>query len=229
MNPHAPEAAAQSRAKKKATLYVDLISPYAYFYLKRIDQLHALLNVSVTPVLFGAMLSHWGQLGPAEIESKRRHTYQHCVWLAKRFGLPFQMPARHPFNPLSALRLLVAMGNPPQAIVQASSFVFEQGRDPELDFAGLCDMLGVDDGVSRIQELAVKQALQAQTQEAIDAGVFGVPSLVVDGHCFWGVDTMDWVMDYLQDSQMFERSDMKSIERVAWGVRRKTGEERGLR
>ena len=63
--------------------------------------------------------------------------------------------------------------------------------------------------------------MQAQTQEAIAANVFGVPSLVVDGHCFWGVDTIDWVIDYVQDRQMFERSDMKSIESVAWGVRRK--------
>jgi 2-hydroxychromene-2-carboxylate isomerase len=223
MNDHQPHVPPQSKAKPKAKLYVDPISPYAYFYLKRMDRLHDLLDLSITPVLFGAILSHWGQLGPAEIESKRRHTYQHCVWLARRFGLPFQMPPRHPFNPLSALRLLASMGNPPTAIVNASSFVFERGRDPELDFSGLCQELGIDDGEQRIQAVAVKQALQAQTQEAIDAGVFGVPSLVVDGHCFWGVDTIDWVMEYLHDAQMFERSDMKSIEHVAWGVRRKPG------
>ena len=113
------------------------------------------------------------------------------------------------------------MGNPPEAIKKVSDFVFEQGRDPELDFSGLCEVLGVSDGAQRIQESSVKQALQAQTQEAIAANVFGVPSLVVDGHCFWGVDTIDWVIDYVQDRQMFERSDMKSIESVAWGVRRK--------
>ncbi|MEY3104438.1 MAG: 2-hydroxychromene-2-carboxylate isomerase [Betaproteobacteria bacterium] len=211
----------ETRAKSIAKLYVDPISPYAYFYLKQIDRLDDLLDIRITPILFGAVLAHWGQLGPAEIESKRRHTYQHCVWLARRFGLAFQMPSRHPFNPLSALRLLVSMGNPPEAIKKASDFVFEQGRDPELDFSGLCEVLGVSDGAQRIQESSVKQALQAQTQEAIAANVFGVPSLVVDGHCFWGVDTIDWVIDYVQDRQMFERSDMKSIESVAWGVRRK--------
>jgi 2-hydroxychromene-2-carboxylate isomerase len=97
----------ETRAKSIAKLYVDPISPYAYFYLKQIDRLDDLLDIRITPILFGAVLAHWGQLGPAEIESKRRHTYQHCVWLARRYGLAFQMPSRHPFNPLSALRLLV--------------------------------------------------------------------------------------------------------------------------
>jgi len=58
----------ETRAKSIAKLYVDPISPYAYFYLKQIDRLDDLLDIRITPILFGAVLAHWGQLGPAEIE-----------------------------------------------------------------------------------------------------------------------------------------------------------------
>ncbi|MFZ9538596.1 MAG: 2-hydroxychromene-2-carboxylate isomerase [Burkholderiaceae bacterium] len=218
----------QLDVKSSGLLYVDPISPYAYFYLKQLGRLDTYIDVKIIPILFGAVLAHWGQLGPAEIETKRRHTYQQCVWLAKRFGIKFQMPNRHPFNPLAALRLLVSMGNSRQAIVQTSSFVFEEGRDPEYDFAGLCERLGVVDGDQRIQDDHVKQALKQQTQAAIDAGVFGVPTLVIVRHCFWGVDTIDWVIDYLSDPAMFERSEMQAIEQVAWGVRRKRGSGGGV-
>nr|NDG59618.1 hypothetical protein [Betaproteobacteria bacterium] len=210
-----------SRLRRKAQLFIDPISPYAYFYLHQLHRLDPLLDIELRPILFGALLAHWGQLGPAEIASKRKHTYQHCVWLASRLGLPFRMPPRHPFNPLAALRLLVSMGNPREAIIATSAFAFEQGRDPELDFAGLCQVLGIEDGAQRIQDSQVKRTLQAQTQQALDAAVFGVPTLLIDGHCFWGVDTIDWLIDYLNDPAMFQGSDMASIEAVAWGVRRK--------
>ena len=36
-------------------------------------------------------------------------------------------------------------------------------------------------------------AYQAHTQEAIDAGVFGAPTYVVDGEMFWGQDRLDFV------------------------------------
>jgi len=207
--------------KRSARLFVDPISPFVYFYFKRLHLLDELLEIRVIPVLFGAVLAHCGQLGPAEIASKRLHTYRQCVWLAKRFKLPFRMPPRHPFNPLGALRALASIGNPREAVAQTSYFVFQEGRDPELEFSALCERLGIEDGLEQVQKPAVKQALQLQTQEAIDAGVFGVPTLVIDGHCFWGVDTIEWVVEYLDDPQMFERDEMKRIDSVAWGIRRK--------
>lgn len=45
---------------------------------------------------------------------------------------------------------------------------------------------------------AVQQAYQANTQAAIDAGVFGAPSWVVDGELFWGQDRLDFLQRRLQ-------------------------------
>ena len=40
---------------------------------------------------------------------------------------------------------------------------------------------------------AVQERYEANTQQAIDAGVFGAPSYVVDGELFWGQDRLDFV------------------------------------
>ena len=212
---------APAATDRSATLYVDPVSPYAYFYLEQLHRLPADLELKIVPVLFGAILTARGQLGPAEIDSKRLHTYRNCVWVARQLGLPFVMPPRHPFNPLKALRLLAALGNPPHAIRQASSFVFREGRDPEADFQGLCERLAVDRGEDRIADPAVKQALREQTEGALAAGVFGVPTLVCRGELFWGVDTIDWFNAFWRDPDMFKRPDMAQIDSIGEGVRRR--------
>jgi 2-hydroxychromene-2-carboxylate isomerase len=43
------------------------------------------------------------------------------------------------------------------------------------------------------QTQSVRQRYEANTQAAIDAGVFGAPSYVIDGEIFWGQDRLDFV------------------------------------
>jgi 2-hydroxychromene-2-carboxylate isomerase len=211
----------QGAAERKATLYVDPVSPFAYFYLEQLHRLPGDLDLEIVPVLFGVILSHHGQLGPAEIGSKRLHTYRNCVWVGRQLGVDFAMPPRHPFSPLKALRLLASLGNPPEAIRTTSAFVFREGRDPENDFEGLCSRLGVSDGEARIADPAVKLALRQQTDRALAEGVFGVPTLVCRGELFWGVDTIDWFNAFWRDPAMFRRSDMAAIDAIAEGVKRR--------
>ena len=40
---------------------------------------------------------------------------------------------------------------------------------------------------------AAQERYEAYTQQAIDAGVFGAPSYVIDGEIFWGQDRLDFV------------------------------------
>jgi carboxymethylenebutenolidase len=42
-------------------------------------------------------------------------------------------------------------------------------------------------------EPAIAERFKAYTQQAIDAGVFGAPSYVIDGEIFWGQDRLDFV------------------------------------
>ena len=47
----------------------------------------------------------------------------------------------------------------------------------------------LDDSMSQ----AVHVRYEQDTQRAIDAGVFGAPSYVIDGEIFWGQDRLDFV------------------------------------
>src|SRR5262245_20413240 len=115
---------------KEATWYFDPISPYAYLQLPDLDRLPAGWTVRPVPVLLAALLSQAGIKGPAEVPAKRLHTYRQCAWLARSRQLPFRMPPSHPFNPLSALRLLCALGPTLDQARIASRFVFGLGQDP---------------------------------------------------------------------------------------------------
>ena len=97
---------------KRITFYLDFISPYAYLAFEQLPQALQGLSYAVDyqPVLFAGLLKHHGQLGPAEMPGKRDWTYRQVLWLAHRHGIPLQLPAAHPFNPLPLLRLALACG-----------------------------------------------------------------------------------------------------------------------
>ena len=92
---------------KHITFYLDFISPYAYLAFEELPQALMGLSYSVTykPLLFGALLKHNGNRGPAEIPGKREWTYRQVQWLAHSMERVLDIPASHPFNPLGLLPL----------------------------------------------------------------------------------------------------------------------------
>jgi hypothetical protein len=65
---------------------------------------------------------------------------------------------------------------------------------------------------------AVKEQLVANTQQAKQDGAFGVPALIVNQHCFWGLDTIDWTLDYLSRPKMFEETSYAYAAKVPNGL-----------
>jgi iron complex transport system substrate-binding protein len=70
------------------------------------------------------------------------------------------------------------------------------------------------------QSVEVKQLLQQQTQQAIDLGLFGVPSVVVNGQVFWGQDALPMLRAYLQGDAWFESADWLDVGKLPVGIRR---------
>jgi len=167
--------------------YFDFISPYAYLQWHRLRREAPQLAITPKPVLFAGLLSHWDNKGPAEITPKRSWTYAHCLWLARRYDIPMQLPTAHPFNPLPLLRLSLALGATEDVVDRLFGYVWRDGRLPSDEDAwqDLLDELLVEP--AEINAEAVKHALHRNCEEAIEAGVFGVPTAVVDGELFWGV------------------------------------------
>lgn len=206
----------------KISWLFDVISPFAYISLKQLPQLPPQAEVEFVPVLLGAILDHHGQLGPAEMPSKRRFTYRFALWRGRKFGIDMRMPPAHPFNPLAANRLIIAAGSTRRAVETVFDAVFHAGwdvADPKV-IERLCKDLGVSGGAAALNDPEVKQKLRSNTEWAIAQGVFGVPTFLLGEEKFWGSDSFEMLLDYIRDPQSFMDADMRAIDELPIGVRR---------
>ena len=215
------------QAPKKLTFFLDFISPYAWLAFEALPRILQGLDVQVLykPVLFAGLLKHHGQLGPAEIPGKRDWTYRQVQWLARQQGCDLKLPATHPFNPLSLLRLSLACGvmyEPERSVCeQVFRHVWCSGleaSDPER-LKQLGHQLQPQRDPSGPE---VKQALQANTDEAIALGLFGVPSIWVDNQLFWGQDALPMLRAYLQGDPWFQGEVWKVVSELPAGIQRKS-------
>lgn len=208
---------------QQADWYFDFISPYAYLGLVRLGELPPEVAICYRPVLFAGLLNHWEQKGPAEIPPKRAWTYRSCTWWAARQGIPFRLPAAHPFNSLPYLRLAIAAGCSTAAVRRIFDALWTTGADPAdvRLVAELARSLAIDPAELSRQE--VKDALRSATDRAIARGVFGVPTLAVGDELFWGADSTDFVKDYLVDPGILGSTEMQRLTTLPVGVSRIPG------
>ena len=206
----------------KVSWIFDVISPFAYLELKQLAQLPKDIHVEFVPILFAGLLDHHGQIGNAEIAPKRRFTYRFALWRARKMGIPLRFPPAHPFNPLTALRLILAAGSTQQAIERVFDAVFAEGRDvadPTV-IASLAAELGIKDPAVALAAPELKQKLRDNTNWAIERGAFGVPTLLIGDEAFWGHDAFDMALDYLRDPHAFEDPEMQRFEALPYGATR---------
>ena len=207
----------------KAKWYFDFISPFAYLQFARFPQLPNNLEITPVPAVFGAILQHWGQLGPAEIPPKRRFVYRFFQWNADQLGIPFTMPPMHPFNPIPALRLCTAAGAGIENTRAVFDLIYGKGIQPDSPegIRLIGGALNIPHPESAMQDPVVKDTLRANTAQATSDGVFGVPSFVIDGEVFWGGDSTGMMLDFLENPALFEAPEMKRISNMEMGLTRK--------
>ena len=211
---------------KHLTFYFDPISPFAYLAFEQLPRALDGVSVSVDyqPVLFAAMLAHWGQKGPAEIEPKRAWTFRHVHWQAHRADIAIDTPAQHPFNPLALLRLAIACapeGCTPSrwTVEQIFRHVWQGGADANdpARLAALAQRLARQrDPASD----AVKQALKQASSQAVARGVFGVPTIAFGERLFWGVDALEMLAAALRGDPWFDGPAWDAAGHAPPGVQR---------
>ena len=193
-------------AKISATFYYDIVSPFAYLYIKQRERLEKKLEITPVPILLGGLLRAAENKGPGEVAAKRPHTYQFCIWQAEKLGIPFRFPEHHPFMTVAPQRLLVEKNADWSMVERAFDYVWVEGKDPNLSWSDFCLYLGLPADTATPDSPEIKAQLISNTNQAKIAGAFGVPALIVNQQCFWGVDTIDWVLDYLARPGMFEET-----------------------
>lgn len=216
-------ALSTTESASQAVYYFDVISPWACLMDQALRREPLPVPLERRPVLFAGLLNAFGHKGPAEIERKRRFTYELCSWTALEQGIPFVMPAVHPFNPLRYLRLIVALGATPAVVSAVFDALYTTGCDPESPEAwqDLLERLGVEAPALDLDASAVKDRLKDNTTQAASDGVFGVPTIVIGERLFWGLDALPMLRAHLRDDPRLASPAMQAAASVRFGVSRR--------
>ena len=206
----------------RLNLYYDFISPFCYLFNEQIHRLPDDIEINYIPVLFAGLLKHWGSLGPVEIKRKKTFTYRYTTWLAEQADVPFRTPDTHPFNPLPYLRLSIAMDNDPELVTKIFRAIWTTNNDPATDEGrqAIWDEVAIPHADSLTSEPKIKATLIENTRQATEQGVFGVPTVIANGELFWGLDSLDLLLDYLARPELFSAPSMKRLEQLNYGTKR---------
>ncbi|MGQ0697161.1 MAG: 2-hydroxychromene-2-carboxylate isomerase [Panacagrimonas sp.] len=185
----------------------DFISHNAYLAWARAQDIAAKhgLRFEPVPVVFGAMLSAHNQIGPAEVLPKGRWMLRDVLRKARLLDLPIAPPHTHPFKSLTALRLACCDINADtrmrlidllwRATWAESREVSNPAVLREIAAAAGLDAQQLE---NESNSDAVKKRLRANTDAALAAGAFGVPSVFARGELFWGYDDLDSLERFLE-------------------------------
>jgi 2-hydroxychromene-2-carboxylate isomerase len=196
----------QAVAGKTLDVYFDVASPFAHLGLTQLPGLAAMgVRPRLVPILLGALFRDIGQSNVpllAMPAAKQRYIGLDIARWASWWGEPFDFPRKFPQRTIAAQRLCVlAAAEGWEAGVRLATALgramWAEQRDLE-DEQVLRAIVGAaglpEDWVARTQDPAIKAQLADHTAAARAAGVFGVPTYIVDGeHLFWGQDRIDLV------------------------------------
>ena len=208
-------------SKQTVAWYFDFISPFAYLQWQLLQRQSIDFTLQPIPTLFAGLLAHWDNKGPVEILPKRQWTYEHCLWIAHRHGIPMRLPTQHPFNPLPLLRLCIAKQNDHVVVDRLFRYVWQEGHLPSDDHAWQALLKELQITQSEIETSEVKDTLRRHGEQAIAASVFGVPTAVVNHQCFWGVDATDMLIAHLQHDAFFSSDAFQGAKKLPVGIQRK--------
>lgn len=189
--------------------YFDFSSPYSFLASEQIEPLAARHGraVAYRPLLLGVVFKASGSAPLTEqYEPKARYSVHDFERSARYAGVRYRQPSKFPIGAVGASRAVLWLQQ--RQPDQANAFVhavfrafFQDDRDisDAAVVAQIAQALGVDGQqlMQGAQEPAIKDELRRSVEEAIAFGVFGAPTIVVDGEVFWGNDRLPQIERWL--------------------------------
>ncbi|MBT9462908.1 2-hydroxychromene-2-carboxylate isomerase [Hydrogenophaga sp.] len=191
--------------KAPLKFHFDFISPFGYFASLRIEDLAARHGRGVEwhPMLLGvSVLKVMGIKPLMETPLKGPYTERDVLRYAREHSVPLQ---RHPndtvMNPLASGRAMAWVNrHQPQRAAEVAHAIYGAYWGQGLDLSTPASLIPVV-GEELAQAAASDEAaalLRAEVDAALQAGVFGSPTVVVDGEPFWGIDKFEQIHRWLQ-------------------------------
>ncbi len=179
--------------------YFDYSSPYAYLAAERINSVLPVVP-RWQPISFGFVLRHTGRT-PWSLDERREEGIAEVERRAAERGLPpLRWPEGWPVEAYSLPALRAGVFAQQSGRVMAFSLAafrqaFAAGRDlSDVDnvllAAAACE-LHPRAVLKGIESRAVKDSLKRATEEAIERGVTGIPTVAVGDELYWGDDRLE--------------------------------------
>jgi len=185
--------------------YFDFSSPYSYIASERIEALAARTArpLQWRPILLGVVFKASGGAPLTEVYGpKARYAIRDFARAAAFAGLPYRHPTTFPIGAVAASRavLWLQREHSPHAVPYIHAafralFVHDRNIGDATVALDIAQSLGIDKArlAAGVQEESIKNALREQVEQAIARGVFGAPTIFVDGEMFWGHDRLEQV------------------------------------
>ncbi|MGB4116752.1 MAG: 2-hydroxychromene-2-carboxylate isomerase [Polaromonas sp.] len=189
--------------------YFDVSSPWTYLAFRNIQPMAADLKVNIywRPVLVGGIFNTVNQRMYASREDsnspRNRYVLKDLQDCARQTGIKIVFPPKvFPVNSVKAMRGCIWVAQNTESKQHLLAFIeatfaayFTQQQDISQDdvLADICQSLRIDAAAfaQGIAQPDIKQALKANTDEAIARGAFGVPSFFVGSDMYFGNDRLD--------------------------------------
>ncbi|MEM9736797.1 MAG: 2-hydroxychromene-2-carboxylate isomerase [Pseudomonadota bacterium] len=183
--------------------FYSVLSPWSYFAGTRLEEIAAArgARVGYKPLDVVRLFAETGSLPlPQRPKARQAYRLQELRRASAKTGLPYHVePAHWPTDPLPSSTAIIALAAAGGDVAALNTRIFaavwaEQKdiADPGL-IAEMLATLGVDP--EGLDMAGAAETYQANTEEAISRGAFGVPFYIVGDECFWGQDRLadlDW-------------------------------------
>jgi 2-hydroxychromene-2-carboxylate isomerase len=185
--------------KPRLEFFYDYVSVYSYLANHVVNGFDG-VDVVHRPMFLGAVMQATGNRPPATVAAKGKYLTKDVYRWIDAYGIPFKFNSIFPQKTLGALRLAVAAQRSGvfervHPLLFEAAFVTDRDLGEASVLKDIVTAAGVDSGdlLSDIGDQSIKDELKANTDEAVERGVFGAPTFFVGEQMFFGNDRFDFI------------------------------------
>ena len=191
---------------KSVELFFDVISPAAYIAWHVLPKITKAADTDLIyrPFFLGGVMQAAGNQPPGTVPSKGKWMMGDLARWAKMYGLEYRRNDVFPQMTLTHMRGAIALQGSEQfkpyvdALYKALHVDNKDIQQQDVVIEVLSPLgLATPDFMARISEQEIKDRLKANTQEAVDRGAFGAPTMFVGDNMHFGQDRLFMVAEDL--------------------------------
>lgn len=191
--------------------WYEFASTYSYLSVMRIRELAEREGVVIKwkPFLLGPIFRSQGwSTSPFNIyPAKGKYMWRDMERLCAGYGIPFSRPTEFPRSGLLAARVAL-IAESEGWCGEFSKMVFHSNFAEDKDISGedvitsILDSLGKSGAqvIEHAKSDETKLKLRAQSEQAMEKGIFGAPTFAAGDEIFWGNDRLEDAVDWLKQN-----------------------------